>query len=111
MVTDHASLYAAHHLPSGAERRGHRLGLGVSQLPGRLPHHGFRLHARLRRLHGVVSAVGGDPLWGGGDQARATPADQRVTRHSMLGASMSDNSFYTQKSDLDPPRLWAGGVT
>jgi hypothetical protein len=23
---------------------------------------------------------------------------------------MSDNSFYTQKSDLDPPRLWAGGV-
>jgi hypothetical protein len=23
---------------------------------------------------------------------------------------MSDNSFYTQKSDLDVPRLWAGGV-
>jgi ABC-type nickel/cobalt efflux system permease component RcnA len=23
---------------------------------------------------------------------------------------MSDDSFHTQRSDLDPPRLWAGGV-
>lgn len=23
---------------------------------------------------------------------------------------MSDNSFYTQQPDLDPPRLWAGGA-